>query len=484
MKKFKFNININNFNINKRVIILTLASIFFLYILYLSIPGLYNFGRVQKVLSDEIINKFNLNISLSSQIEYRIFPQPYFLVKDAKIFHNKSKINSEIAEIKDLKIYISHNNFFDKESLKIKKIKISKANFFFNRENFEFLELIFEKNFPQKNISIEKSKLFFNDKNNQTIFIYSILNSNFRKNEKDKLNIFSTAGEIFNIPIKFEWEENIINNKIISKIDLSKVSINFLNKKIFESDGIHYENFLSILNNDFKTKYLISKNLVTFESQKSYIKNIPIDYKGYINLKPFSFNLDILAKKFNIFYFLNNTTILNEILYNKILIHKNLNGSIRIRSENLIKSKIFNNIDLKINFFDGGININDTVLINNKLGNIYIENSNFIDDSNNILLVGKINFEINNLKEFNKVFLVPKKNREEFGKILIDFSFNISNDEFKIYKIEFYDKNRSKINPKNSEDLMVNNLFNKSDISNPIIFRKNLLQVLSNYFEG
>ena len=132
MKYIKFVKNLDfKLIFNKKVITLIISSIFFLFVLFLSIPGLYDLGRVQKVLTEAINKEINLDISLTPDIEYRIFPQPYFHVKDAKIFNNnKSGVNSEIAEIKNLKIYIKISNFFNKDNIHIKKIGISDANFF------------------------------------------------------------------------------------------------------------------------------------------------------------------------------------------------------------------------------------------------------------------------------------------------------------------------------------------------------------------
>ena len=56
MKKFNFNFN-PKFNINTKVIIFGISTLIFLYLLYLSIPSLYKSGRVQKVLSDEILSE-------------------------------------------------------------------------------------------------------------------------------------------------------------------------------------------------------------------------------------------------------------------------------------------------------------------------------------------------------------------------------------------------------------------------------------------
>ena len=109
MKKINFNIKLN-FKIG----IFTFASLFFLYLLYLSIPSLYDSGRVQKVLYDKLIQEFQLNFSLSSDITYRILPQPHFYIKDTKIFENQKKVFEEIGEVKDLRIYISKKIFLIK----------------------------------------------------------------------------------------------------------------------------------------------------------------------------------------------------------------------------------------------------------------------------------------------------------------------------------------------------------------------------------
>ena len=110
MKKINF-----NFRYNHKIGIFTLSSVFFLYLLYLSIPSLYDTGRVQKVFNDKFLTDFNLNISLSTDISYRILPQPHFLIKDAKLFYKKSNLPYEIGQIKELKIFISKKNFFKKK---------------------------------------------------------------------------------------------------------------------------------------------------------------------------------------------------------------------------------------------------------------------------------------------------------------------------------------------------------------------------------
>ena len=86
---------------------------FFLYLLYLSIPSLYDTGRVQKALYEGLSDETGLNLSLSSNITYRILPSPHFFIKDAKIFYDKQDVSSEIAEIKNLRVFIKQKNLFN-----------------------------------------------------------------------------------------------------------------------------------------------------------------------------------------------------------------------------------------------------------------------------------------------------------------------------------------------------------------------------------
>ena len=470
--------------INKKVITLIISSIFFLFVLFLSIPGLYDLGRVQKVLTEVINKEINLDISLSPDIEYRIFPQPYFQVKDAKIFGNISGVNSEVAEIKNLKIYIKISNFFNKDNIHIKKIGIYDANFFIKNDTIKFIRLFFTEKFPQKNLFIKKSKLFFNDNEDKTIFIYTIDKSNFENLTKNKSKKFISNGEIFNLPVKFEWEKNTVSQSIISKLNLSKISLSFINKIEIKNGKYEYENNLRVLNNEFKTKYNYEESSIKFYSDSSFIKNIPLTYNGSIITKPFYFNINFKPKKFDLSYFLKNTNFLNELFFNKILIHENLNGLINIKSENLVKAKVFEKIDLFVNFKEGGLSLDNTTLSSKKIGDIVIEEGNFVENENSIFLLGKILFKVNNLKEFQKYFLIPKNLRKDFNEIEINFSLNTSNDEFKIYNIFFYDLNKKKIESKNIDEFLTNNTINKKDILSPIFFRNFLIQVFSSYFVG
>ena len=218
MKKINF-----NFKHNLKTGIFGLSAVFFLYLLYLSIPSLYDTGRVQKDLYKSLSKETGLNLSLSSNITYRILPSPHFFIKNTKIFHDKDDVSKEIAEIKNLRVFINQKNLFNRDSLIVKKVVMSNANFFVKRQNIDLIKNLLANPFSEKKISVKKSKFFFNDKNNNIVFIYSINDLIFFKDPKENNKVLKTNGNIFKIPIKFEWIKNLDSKNTSSTFKASPI---------------------------------------------------------------------------------------------------------------------------------------------------------------------------------------------------------------------------------------------------------------------
>ena len=90
--------------------IITAISILFAYIFYLLIPLLYDKNWVQNRIVSKLSSEFNINLSNSFDISYRILPKPHYSIRDSK---------TSLAEIKVLDVFISQSNFFNKDSTKI-----------------------------------------------------------------------------------------------------------------------------------------------------------------------------------------------------------------------------------------------------------------------------------------------------------------------------------------------------------------------------
>ena len=170
MKKIKFKIS----SFNKHLIFS--ISFLFLYLFYLSIPSLYDKGKLQKDLTEKILNEFKINISISSDINYSILPSPNIVIKNVKIFNDNIKSPKELTQIKKLKVFISQKSILNQKNLRINEILIEDANFSVQFVDFKFFKNYFETKLSKKKIKIKNSKVFFKDKKNETISLFSISN--------------------------------------------------------------------------------------------------------------------------------------------------------------------------------------------------------------------------------------------------------------------------------------------------------------------
>ncbi len=480
MKKFNFNFN-PRFNINIKIVIFSISTLFFIYLLYLSIPSLYKSGRVQKVLSDEILSEFNLNISLSPDITYRILPTPHFSIKDSKLYYSNS--NNEIGELKELKIFISQSNFFKKDKISINKILIKNANFFLKKQNLPFLNELVNKKFSDQNVQIKNSKLFFNDKDDNTVFIYSINKLDAEYARDGGKNLINIDGEIFKIPVRIYWEKDLIRKNKILKANLKKVNIDILNKSTFEKNKYFNQNEISILSSKFKTNYEIVKDKINFNSEQSMIRNTPIIYTGNIDLKPLFIKAQAKSKTFDLYYIIKNSFWFNEIIKAEFIFNENFNGKISIESDKILKNKLFEKITFIANITEGNLDFNETTLINEKIGDLRILRSSFFEKDDKIFLEAKAILDIKELDNFYKKLLIPKNKRKDLKKLEISFEFDTVNTNFKINKINFYNLKNKIINSEKIDDLVDNNIDKRFEYLNSISFKNFLKEAVQTYLE-
>ena len=120
---------------------IAIIAIIFIYIFYLLIPLLYDKNWIQNKIVTKLSAEFNINLSNSFDISYRILPKPHYLIKDTK---------TTLAEIKDLAVYISQNNLFNKDSIRINEVVIESANFSLLNDNFKTFYKYSENKFSKK----------------------------------------------------------------------------------------------------------------------------------------------------------------------------------------------------------------------------------------------------------------------------------------------------------------------------------------------
>ena len=478
MKKINFKIKYDH-----KIAIFGLSTVFFLYLLYLSIPSLYDTGRVQKVFNDKFLTDFNLNISLSTDITYRILPQPHFSIKDSKLFYIKSNVSSEIGQIKELKVFIRKKNFFDKKNIEISKVEFVRSNFFLMKNDFILFKKYINNKFSEKKIIIKKSKLFLKDHNKNIIFIFTIGKSSLNFDSEENTNFISIKGGIFKIPIKVNWSKNFTTKKKTTEINTKKISIDSFNEASLIEGKYEYENTLDFFSNRLKTIYKVLDNSIVFESKKSLIKSTPIKYSGNLNFKPFNFVININAKKIDLSYFLENIYLVNELISTKLLLNQKLYGKIFIYSEKVIKNKHFNKIDLNINFEENEINLNNTILHGDKFGELEVYDSVLKSDDGFAILSAKLKLKIKNKDLFYKSFYIPKKNRKNIESLIFGINFKLNDRILIVKNILFEDKNYKIKNFDTVDQIILANAQIKYDYFNPILFRNFIKKIIIAYSE-
>ena len=172
--------------LKSNVIIITLFTLTFLYLCYLSVPALYNKKIIELKLQSAIATNFKLDNVSFEKFSYTFFPSPHYNIKNVIIKKNEG--DKKILEIKKMNIFISQNNFFKKNTFKINSIKIINSNI--NLDGMDFIEKLLSESVKNK-ILIVKSKIFLNDKNNSTFSIITINKLKLFFEEKKKLQQFN-----------------------------------------------------------------------------------------------------------------------------------------------------------------------------------------------------------------------------------------------------------------------------------------------------
>jgi len=453
-----------------------LSIVFFLYLLYLSIPGMIINETIQNDLEKKLKKEYNLDFALSSDIQYSILPKPHYIVNDVVIFTEKMGYQKEFSQIKKLKVFIKQNNFFNFNNI-IKKIEIKDANFFIEKSDFNFINNFLDKGFSKKSIKVIKSKIFYKGDEGQIVSFFSLENILIFQNDLKKENSLISKGKVYNIPFVLEWSFDEDLSQKTTKIKFNSLKLNFLN---VSNKKDNFKNLkISFKRSKFITNYYLEDKLIFLESKNSFIGTNKFNYKGNINLEPFDFKIDTEISKFDFKKFLFNKNILDEIFSKEFLLNENFNGRLSISSENLTNVNFFNEILINSNYVGEKIELSNSILLNKKIGKLNLDLGNIFLEENNLLFKGKFSFEIYDKNRFYRKFLVSKKNQKDIKKLHFGLIINLSNFDSKIFSLSF-DKDKQELN----EDLddLIFGFNNKSiKVNNWISLRSFVNKLLSSY---
>ena len=471
--KFKNNKFNKTSNFNKGLIFL--ISILFLYLFYLSIPSLYDKGKLQKYLSDNLLSEYKINFSISSEINYSILPSPHLLVENAKIYNQDSSLPKELSQIKKLKIYISQKSLINQDKLLIKKIVIQDANFSIDKSDLKFFSNYFDQKFSNKKIIIKDSKFFYKNNNDKIVSIIHLQNSNIFYSKEKFLNIIETKGKIFRVPFNLTWKKNFTDKKdSLTSLEIKKLKLNFTNLSMKKNEVYEAESELKIVNTFSNFRYKIQNNYLAFNSYMDNLKSYNFQYSGGINFNPFDLQAKVIIKKTSLKKITEGLFFIEELLKNELLFNENLSASLAISINEISRNKLFNSGDFFLNFNNGEINLNNSYLLSQKIGLIKLSNSKIELIDGELNFIGDFHFLIDDEKEFYRTFQVPKINRYAIKNIYFTVRYNLFKDNFSIQAFKFDEENLLEIDELQdifeSTNFKINNWIDFKNFTNKILF--------------
>ena len=435
VKKFNFKkLKINYFAF-------TFSIIFFSYLIYLTLPGVLYDESDQNYLTKILKKKHNLNFSLSSDISYSILPSPHFKIMDVVIFSERENFQKEMAQIKELKMYIKQNNFFKDSNLEIKLTELINANFYIDNSDFSYFSKFFINEFPEIPLKIKNGNLFFQDNARSTISLINIKKSEIYYNYKLKQKLLKSESEIFNIPFKFFWKADDNTKEIFTNLKFNKIKLNIENSSFYDELNQERKLTVNLNRSKFTTFYNLQNKELNLFSKNSSIGNDKLTYSGKIYLNPFSFDINARLDKFNMKNLNSNLIFFQQIISNEFVLNEAFNGTLKLFLNNLSNNNFFDQVTLNTKFISDEIDLSKSIFYNNKILNLIIENGKLYVEKDNLFFKGKLNFDIHNVNKFHNKFVISKKNRIDLKSINVDILVNFTNLDLKIINIKFDNNN-------------------------------------------
>ena len=466
---------ISNFN----KFLITFISVLFLYIFYLLIPILYDKDWVKDNIQNKLVDEFKINLNSIDNFSYRILPAPHFLIKDSKLLSNSSKNKKSIGEIKDLKIFLSQTNFFDKKKLNIKKVIIDNVNFYLLRNDIEMLNNSIIRKFSNKKIRVNGGNIFFKDNLDEIVTIIKINKADLFFDDKKLQNQLDLKGNIFAIPFVFQLKSKI--DSIIEKKFSFKAKA--LNLHIFNShiekknNPILGNNVISSLNSSINTEYELIDERIVFTSKNSKINNFKINYDGELSINPFDLDLHINLENSKIYRIFSVNPLLIEFFKSGLMFNDNINLNTSIAINSKRREDFFDDAKIYFNILNGKINLDKTKFINNDIGSLKLDNSSLFLQDNELILNTNLFFHIKDPDALFSFLNTGKKSKKEIKNILINLNYYFSSNEIKFNNIKIDNNEVSDQFFNIAEGFMDNNL-------NNLIKTRRLINELLSVYEG
>ena len=454
------------FDKNNKVFIV-IVSIIFLTLVYFLIPTAYNKELIQKEIKNQIYQKYNIEVKFDNSIQYNFFPKPHFSSKNLLILSNKRKI----AEVKNFKIFIDFENFFNFNQIQTQDVILDKADFNLKKTDLSFFTNLLKTEPNRNKLKIKRSNLFFTNRDDEVLFINQINDSNFYYDLKNLKNVIVSKGRVFNVPYKL-----IVGNDKLNKILDFEFTAKKLVLKIENQTDYKNKNETGNLKISFKNK----NNIFEYQINENTLDIISKDnnkiFKGLMEFKPFYLVSNFKYQTFRIKDLLNNP-FFREILKSQVLNNKNLNAIINFDVKNVYDFDRFSDLSLKLKIEEGNYNFSNSNIIWKENVKVSFSDAFLNFDKEKINLNGRTSFNVKNQDEFFKFFQIKKDLRKNIGKIELDFNYDFNEEKITFDNLRIDNKSNKKI-----EEIISNFNSNSKKFFNKVTFKNFVNDLLVAYF--
>jgi disulfide oxidoreductase YuzD len=452
-------------------IFITFVALIILFLSYLLIPNIYDKDEISKQLKNQLLNKFDLTFNFSSNLKYNFFPRPHFIYKGPTIL----KEQNEISKIEKLKIYVSLNNLFSLDNVKINDLILENANFNLNNQTYDFFTKFLDKNFKNSNFIIKNSNIFYRNKENEVLFINKIINLKYYYDVKVLRNIFISKNEIFNLPYSVKLYQNEGEKKIVSKINSNFLKLQIENELDYSSDVKKGSINLILNQNKSNVTYELDKKSLNFNLFDK-LENSNFSYNGKVNFNPFYSKLEGTTNKIDLFHLFSSNGSILQLLKTEILNNKNLNFDLNIYADKIKNLKGFIKFFLNSKIQEGLIDIDNSKFSWGDDVDFSIMDSLIYVKDGELILDGILDLTIKNSEEIYKFLLTPKNYRTELKKVEVSFIYNFDQKIINLDNIRIDNKGNKEIN-----EILKNLTFKSNGFQNKVYLKGILNKIIMSY---
>ncbi len=431
----KFNQGKKKFYYLNNKITISIAFLIILFFSYFLIPVFYDEDKIKSLLKNQISNKYGINIIFKDDINYGLFPKPFFYTKNLEIEHK----NKVLANSKYVKFYVSSGNFFSFKKMQMKNLIFQNTEFNINSNNIDFFDIALNNSELKNKFIFNNSKLFFRDESEDLLFLSKLKNFSFFYDEINEVQKLISDLEIFNTPFSFNIIKNNSTNKKNIKLSSKKIRMDINTSIEYKNESINGFFNINFLNKENSFSYIIKDKTLSFSS-------LGEDFRGDLNFKPFYFssylNFDYINQK-KIF---QNESLIIDILDSELLNNSNLNAVINLNIKKIDKFEYLTNFAIRTVLDDGRIFMDDFNAKWNEAVSIKSNEIEFINDQSGKKLIGEILFNFDDVEKFFRYFQIKRNYRNVFKRIGVDFVYDFTQEKLILTNLKIDNKSVRKLN--------------------------------------